>query len=163
MPRISDHLVKSAIRLVRQSTTVPNTSNTSAFTAEISDMSTPCCFNFVIPGCAPLAQTRNLEIPGSLVSLAPRNDNYCSKHLAILHETGDIGDLIVENARLRIGGLRQPVHPACACRLRLLIHGLDQRPSDAETARLPRQTGPAGNSNCPASNSIGGRATARCR
>src|ERR1700716_624809 len=42
MPRVSDHLVKSAIRLVRQSTTVPNTSNTSAFTAETSDMSTPC-------------------------------------------------------------------------------------------------------------------------
>src|SRR4051794_23976542 len=38
MPRVCDHLVKSAIRLLRQSTTVPNTSNTSAFTAEISDM-----------------------------------------------------------------------------------------------------------------------------
>src|SRR5947207_12165711 len=41
MPRFPDHFVKSAIRLVRQSTTVPNTSNTSAFTAEISDMLTP--------------------------------------------------------------------------------------------------------------------------
>src|SRR6478752_26097 len=41
MPRVFDHLVKSAIRLVRQSTTVPNTSNTSAFTAEISDMFSP--------------------------------------------------------------------------------------------------------------------------
>jgi hypothetical protein len=29
------------IRLVRQSTTVPKTSNTNAFTAEISDMLTP--------------------------------------------------------------------------------------------------------------------------
>jgi hypothetical protein len=29
------------IRLVRQSTTVPNTSNTSALTAEISDILTP--------------------------------------------------------------------------------------------------------------------------
>src|SRR4051812_19961142 len=38
MPRVCDHLAKSAIRLLRQSTTVPNTSNTSAFTAEISDM-----------------------------------------------------------------------------------------------------------------------------
>src|ERR1700676_1228526 len=42
MPRSSAHLVKSATRLLRQSTTVPNTSNTSAFTAEISDMSAPC-------------------------------------------------------------------------------------------------------------------------
>src|SRR5207302_9658123 len=50
MPRRSDHLVKSAIRLERQSTTVPNTSNTSAFTADNSDMSTPC--SFVIPRCA---------------------------------------------------------------------------------------------------------------
>src|SRR5260221_14213027 len=41
MPRLSAHLVKSAIRLERQSTTVPNTSNTSALTAEISDMFTP--------------------------------------------------------------------------------------------------------------------------
>src|SRR6266404_260235 len=49
MPRFSDHLVKSAIRLDRQSTTVPNTSNTSAFTAETSDMRAPR-FNFVIPG-----------------------------------------------------------------------------------------------------------------
>src|SRR5437899_4547398 len=45
MPRVSDHLVKSAIRLVRQSTTVPNTSNTSAFTAEVSDMSASPFFN----------------------------------------------------------------------------------------------------------------------
>src|SRR3981189_2433557 len=41
MPRLSAHLVKSAIRVERQSTTVPNTSNTSALTAEISDMFTP--------------------------------------------------------------------------------------------------------------------------
>src|SRR6478672_8313526 len=50
MPRVSDHLVKSAIRLVRQSTTVPKTSNTSAFTAEISDMPPLPFFYFVIPG-----------------------------------------------------------------------------------------------------------------
>src|ERR1700710_712875 len=36
MPLFSDHLVKSAIRLVRQSTTVPNTSNTRAFTFGMS-------------------------------------------------------------------------------------------------------------------------------
>src|SRR5690242_4820493 len=38
MPRLLPHLVKSSIRLVRQSTTVPNTSNTSAFTFEVSNM-----------------------------------------------------------------------------------------------------------------------------
>src|SRR6267154_2274024 len=38
IPRFSPHLLKSAIRLVRQSTTVPKTSNTKAFTAEISDI-----------------------------------------------------------------------------------------------------------------------------
>src|ERR1700739_1008584 len=45
MPRFSDHLVKSAIRLVRQSTTVPNTSKTSALTAEISDIFAPPVLN----------------------------------------------------------------------------------------------------------------------
>src|SRR5215207_6664313 len=46
MPDVSDHLVKSLIRLVRQSTTVPNTSNTSAFTADTSDMRGPPVFSF---------------------------------------------------------------------------------------------------------------------
>src|ERR1700745_2974840 len=66
MPRVSPHFVKSLIRLVRQSTTVPNTSNTSAFTADMSDMLTPffvlaCCFH-----CHSVAMrqhgARNLEI-----------------------------------------------------------------------------------------------------
>src|SRR5260370_4734275 len=80
MPRVSAHSVKSAIRLERQSTTVPNTSNTSAFTAEISDMSAPC-FVFIYLSLTSSFRgdaqhrTRNLEIPGSLVSRAPRNDN----------------------------------------------------------------------------------------
>src|SRR5438445_2174428 len=93
MPRSSDHLLKSAIRLVRQFTTVQNTSNTRAFTAEISDMlgSSLLLFRtnsyFVIPrcaiahrGCARLAQARNpysrlwLWIPGSR-QRAPRNDD----------------------------------------------------------------------------------------
>src|ERR1700704_4120986 len=87
MPRLSAHLVKSAIRLERQSTTVPNTSNTSAFTAEISDMRTP-----------------------------------------LLHGPSVVGQLVVGNARLRIAGLRQPVHPAGACRLCLVIHGLERPP-----------------------------------
>src|SRR5258708_6551858 len=50
MPRLSDHFVKSAIRLVRQSTTVPNTSNTIALTAERSDMLAPCFFYFCHSG-----------------------------------------------------------------------------------------------------------------
>src|SRR6202051_1051788 len=72
MPRVPAHLVKSAIRLERQSTTVPNTSNTSAFTAEISDMFDPFQTSSFRDG--PKDQTRNLEIPGSLATLAPRND-----------------------------------------------------------------------------------------
>src|SRR6202011_2421833 len=87
MPRFSDHLVKSAIRLLRQSTTVPNTSNTSAFTAEISDMSAPCLLFSAHSqprhsGMRQLAQARNpysrswLWIPGSLASLQPPNDGY---------------------------------------------------------------------------------------
>jgi hypothetical protein len=61
MPEVSDHLVKSLMRLVRQSTTVPNTSNTSAFTADTSDMrASP--FSFRHSG-ARGARARNLEIP----------------------------------------------------------------------------------------------------
>src|SRR2546430_11597807 len=52
MPEVSDHLVKSLMRLVRQSTTVPNTSNTSAFTADTSDIGRPPPFLVVIPGRA---------------------------------------------------------------------------------------------------------------
>src|ERR1700675_1439577 len=65
MPDVSDHFVKSAIRLVRQSTTVPNTSNTSAFTAEISDMvASLFLLLFALPSSssfrdARLAQARN--------------------------------------------------------------------------------------------------------
>src|ERR1700710_1178875 len=78
MPRVSDHLVKSAIRLVRQSTTVPNTSDTRAFTADTSDMALSH-FYFRHSGMRLGAQARNpysrwwLWIPGSLVSLAPRH------------------------------------------------------------------------------------------
>src|SRR5205085_4775918 len=62
MPRSSDHLLKSAIRLVRQSTTVPNTSNTRAFTAEISDMlssSLLLLFALIPISFRRLARTRN--------------------------------------------------------------------------------------------------------
>src|ERR1700748_16556 len=108
MPRVSPHLVKSAIRLVRQSTTVPKTSNTSAFTAEISDMTTPLLLLFLIE------RTR-------------------SKHLAILDETEIFRDLIVEDAGLRIGGVRQPVHPTGAGGFGPLVDRLDQRPAEAVT------------------------------
>ena len=68
MPRVSPHAVKSAIRLLRQSTTVPNTSNTRALTAEISDMLAPG-FYFVIP---PQDQTRNSSrFPDSMLRIAP--------------------------------------------------------------------------------------------
>src|SRR6516164_9973277 len=69
MPRLSDHPVKSLIRLVRQSTTVPNTSNTSAFTAETSDMIAPCFFPVVqrrlhraLPGPPPTPRQWSIEV-----------------------------------------------------------------------------------------------------
>src|ERR1700682_5637200 len=74
MPEVSDHLVKSLIRLVRQSTQVPNTSNTSAFTPEISDMVTPVfvLVGFVIPGWSegPDPESRD----SGFALCAPRND-----------------------------------------------------------------------------------------
>src|SRR4029077_20955624 len=85
MPRFSDHLVKSAIRLVRQSTTVPNTSNTSALTAEISGMVAPLAF-FVL-----------LVIPGR-AKREPGIHNHDREY--------GFGD-----AQLRICGLRQAAHP----------------------------------------------------
>src|SRR6266550_5074324 len=85
MPRVFDHLVKSLIRLVRQSTTVPNTSNTNAFTAAISDMLTPffsfgSSFRGDANGSGLLAgpmtgSASNPESRGSGFALrAPRND-----------------------------------------------------------------------------------------
>src|SRR6202051_2778574 len=127
MPRVPAHLVKSAIRLERQSTTVPNTSNTSAFTAEISDMFDPFQTSSFRDG--PKDQTRNLEIPGSLATLAPRNDGKSSQHLAVLDESEMVGNLIVKCARLRVARLCQPIHPARTRRLGLLVHRFDQRAS----------------------------------
>ena len=74
MPEVSDHLVKSLMRLVRQSTTVPNTSNTSAFTADTSDMRASPLFLFFCRSSfrdGAQHQTRNLEIPGSMLRTAP--------------------------------------------------------------------------------------------
>ena len=57
------------------------------------------------------------------------------EYFPILHEPGIVGDLIVENPRLRIAGLRQPVHAAGAGFLRLRIDRFDQGPAKAEPAR----------------------------
>src|SRR3954454_1900203 len=90
MPRCSPHLVKSAIRLVRQSTTVPNTSNTSAFTAETSDMVAPfvvfwslsSSFRDAPPGAGPesiltmvLMDSLMCNCTSKLGLRAPRNDD----------------------------------------------------------------------------------------
>src|ERR1700733_1728031 len=113
MPRVSPHVVKSAIRLERQSTMVPKTSNTSAFTAETSDMSISsyCC------SCSLLCWPAH------------------SKQFAILHEPRIIRDLIVQDPRLRIAGLGQPVYPAAAIGFCLYVHRLDQRAAEPKPAR----------------------------
>src|SRR4051812_28435228 len=106
MPRFSDHFVKSLIRLVRQSTQVPNTSNTSAFTPEISDMSAPI-FLLLIP----------------------------SKHLAVLDESEIVGDRIIEGARLRVARLRQPIDAARVRRPGPVVNRLDERASEPSAPR----------------------------
>src|SRR5580704_754863 len=130
MPRLSDHLVKSAIRLVRQSTTVPNTSNTKAFTAEISDMSCSPVFLVIHD-----AQLRIVDGPKSGISrfwvqcfALPRNGGIVSKHLAILDEPEIVGNLVIESTRLRVARLRQPIDTARIRRLGLLVNCLDQGP-----------------------------------
>src|SRR5438445_12283117 len=109
MPRFSDHLVKSAIKLERTSTTVPNPSNTSAFTAETSDMFAPLL----------------LVWPASCIS----------KHLAVLNETEIVSDPIVKNTRLRVARLGQPIDAARIRRLGPLVNCLDQRPSQSLAPR----------------------------
>src|SRR6266508_480002 len=109
MPRFSDHCVKSAIRLVRQSTTVPNTSNTNAFTAEISDMLAPCFCYSCLQGA--------------------------SEHLAVLDEPEIVGNLVVERPRLDVVRLGQPIHPARARRLGLGVHRFDQGPPQPTATR----------------------------
>src|SRR4051812_7416203 len=107
MPRFSDHFVKSSIRLVRQSTQVPNTSNTSAFTPEIYDMSAPCsCY------CSSWL-----------------------KHLAVLDEPEIVRNRVVERACPRVIRLRKPIDAArtrCPCPV---VDRLDQRPSEPPAAR----------------------------
>src|SRR5665213_756579 len=140
MPRAAPHSVKSAIRLERQSTTVPNTSNTRAFTFDTSDIIALPALSSFRDGSQD--QTRNLEIPRCAIvhlrfdaSHRSGMTSLCSKYLSILNETKILGDLIEENAGLRIGGVGQPVHPVGAGRFRASVDRLDQRPSDAEAAR----------------------------
>src|SRR5258708_5236751 len=103
MPRLSAHAVKSPIRLVRQSTTVPNTSNTSAFTAEISDMFAPFsnCHSGAMRSIEPGISRFRVRVFD-----APRNDSLSSKHLAVLDESEIVGNLVVERTRLHVARLR---------------------------------------------------------
>src|SRR6185369_2180221 len=84
MPRVSDHLVKSAIRLERQSTTVPNTSNTRAFTAETSDMFPSILlssFRDAPLGAGPESILTMVVMDSGLALRAPRNDETQSTFL----------------------------------------------------------------------------------
>src|SRR3954454_17207146 len=99
MPRCPPHLVKSAIRLLRQSTTVPKTSNTSAFTAEISDMVRSVSFAvaFEFAGFAHISEPRAR-----------------SELFPVLDEARPFGDLIVQFLRRLIRFVRHPVESACS-------------------------------------------------
>src|SRR6185295_16430863 len=149
MPRVSDHLVKSAIRLLRQSTTVPNTSNTRAFTAETSDIVRTFCFRHsgahAPCACEPGIQRLLIEIPGSphwaaqaRPNGAPRNDGVGLQHLPVLDESQIVRDLVVQRAGLRVARLRQLVDAAGACRFGLAVNLFDQGASQAAAARIFR-------------------------
>src|SRR5436190_10364030 len=114
MPRLSDHLVKSSIKLLRQSTQVPNTSNTSAFTSEISAMAS---LPFSVCCCSRL------------------------QLLAVLDEARPLGDLVVERLRGLVGLVRQPVQAAGAGRACGGLDGRNQRTPRAAAAyrRLDEQ------------------------
>src|SRR6476469_3334039 len=85
MPDVFDHFEKSLIRLVRQSTTVPNTSNTSAFTAETSDMvGSPIVFLFLSLRGDAKHRTRKLEIPGLALARHPGMTPYSSIQVEFL-------------------------------------------------------------------------------
>src|SRR5262245_49102352 len=159
MPRVCDHLVKSLIRLVRQSTTVPNTSNTRAFTAEMSDIGyspfssfghfSSCCHSGARASANPESRDSGFgssSRPGMTVAMivlhASRSDvcraDHALQHLAILDEAEIFRDLIIERAGLGVGRVRQPVNAARACQLSPLIDRFDQRPASAESARVLR-------------------------
>src|SRR5919197_2287476 len=92
MPEVSDHLVKSLMRLVRPSTTVPITSNTSALTADTSDMEPPFVPLIVIPGRAQRelwCAIAHLRISRFRVRCfaSPRNDGH-QRSLAMVREGG---------------------------------------------------------------------------
>src|SRR5215510_11064250 len=123
MPRFSDHFVKSLIRLVRQSTQVPNTSKTSAFTPEMSDMVATSFLSF---RDGPKDQTRNLEVPqcaiahwGSMLRIAPERR---LEFLPILHEAWPVCDLVVEQLRGFVGLVGHPIETAGAGSARSGFH-----------------------------------------
>src|SRR4249920_3858156 len=85
MPEVSDHLVKSLMRLVRQSTTVPNTSNTSAFTAETSDMvGSPIVFFVLSFRGNAKHRTRKLQVTGLALARHPGTTPYSSIQVEFL-------------------------------------------------------------------------------
>src|SRR5712671_2706866 len=141
MPRLSDHFVKSSIRLVRQSTQVPNTSNTSAFTAETSDMSAPCvCCRYsgamrsIEPGISRFsgAQLRTIVRP---LRVRPGMTVTFSKHLAVLDEPEIVRNPIIESPGLRVARLRKPIDAARVRRPGSVVNGFDQCTSKPSAAR----------------------------
>src|SRR3954453_9273554 len=141
MPRVSDHFVKSAIRLERQSTTVPNTSNTRAFTSGIA-----LIVSFLFFRRHPSSSLRGALATKQSSSFAPQ-DWIASlslamtaglQHLPVLDESEIIRDLVVQRAGLCIARLRQPVDPAGTRRLGLAINFFDQCASHAAAADIFR-------------------------
>src|ERR1700687_4640471 len=53
----------------------------------------------------------------------------CSNYLAVLNKAEIVSNLVVENTRLRVARLRQPIDAARIRRLGLVVNCLDQRPS----------------------------------
>src|SRR4051812_30344551 len=114
MPRFSDHLVKSAIRLLRQSTTVPNTSNTRAFTSSVWFIvfpfdARPAGFIIARSACDKAIQTLLAAFWIASLSLAM---TVGLQHLPVLNESQIIRDLVIKRAGPRIVRLRHPIHPA---------------------------------------------------
>ena len=58
-----------------------------------------------------------------------------SQQLAIDHEAGVLGDLVVELHRGVVGLVRLPVHPGRSGEFCLLIDAVDEGPADALAAR----------------------------
>src|SRR3954447_4454445 len=140
MPRVSDHFVKSAIRLLRQSTTVPNTSNTRAFTSSVWFIvfpfdAKPAGFVIARSACDEAIQILLAAFWTASLSLAR---TVGLQHLPVLNESQIIRDLVIERAGLRIVRLRQPIDAAGTRRLGLAINLFDQCAPQSEAARILR-------------------------